>query len=81
MTTATTQKVIRIGNSRGIRLSRGLMRKYGFRTKVTLEERKDGLVIRSADEDQKWSYEDTFKAMRKAHEDWSEWDATLNDGE
>jgi len=65
-------KIIKIGNSRGIRLPKNIIIKYKLGEEVLLEERPNGILIRSADE--KLSWEDTYKEMIKEEKDeWSEW--------
>ncbi len=72
-------KVIAIGNSRGVRLPRAVLAKYAIGDAVLLEEREDGLLLRGKD-DPRLSWEDTYKAMAREREDWSDLDATIHDG-
>ena len=72
-------KVVAIGNSRGVRLPKGVLAKYAIRDAVTLEEREEGLLLRSKN-DKRLSWNETFMAMAREREDWSEFDATLADG-
>lgn len=73
-------KLIKIGNSRGIRLPKKIITKYGFGNLITLEETEDGVLIR-ATQSGKLSWEDTYKAMAVAEsgewDDWQEIDADL----
>lgn len=39
-------KIIRIGNSKGIRLSKSLIEQYNMKDEVLLEAKKDSIVIR-----------------------------------
>ena len=72
-------KVVPIGNSRGVRLPKAILDKYAIRDALVLEEREEGLLLRSK-KDKRLSWEETFKAMAREREDWSDLDATLNDG-
>jgi len=72
-------KVVPIGNSRGVRLPKGVLTKYAIGSEVVLEEREEGLLLRSK-KDRRLSWDDTFKDMAREREDWSEFDATVGDG-
>jgi len=72
-------KVVPIGNSRGVRLPKAVLDKYAIRDAVVVEQREEGLLLRSK-RDRRLSWEDTFKAMAHEREDWSDLDAALNDG-
>jgi len=72
-------KVIQIGNSRGVHLPKTVLDKYAIRDAVVVEEREDGLLLRSK-RDRRLSWEDTFRDMAREREDWSDLDATLPDG-
>lgn len=79
-TTRTTEiKVVPIGNSRGVRLSKAILAKYAIQDSLMMEEREEGLLLRGK-QDQRLPWEDTYKAMALEHEDWSDIDTTLNDG-
>ena len=74
-------KVSRIGNSRGIRLPAGMLRKYHITDTIIAEELTDEIILRPAPAGKpKLSWTETAKAMAAADEDWSEWDATTGDG-
>jgi antitoxin MazE len=74
-------KVSRIGNSRGIRLPAAMLRKYHITDTVIAEEKVHEIVLRPAPaQPQKLSWEETYREMAAAKEDWSEWDCTLADG-
>lgn len=64
-------KLISIGNSQGIRISKPLLQKYGFMDRLVLEETDRGILIRKPDEDNQLSWEETFKTMAQEKEDWS----------
>ena len=65
-------RLIKIGNSRGIRLPKAIINRYGLGDTVVLEERPDGILIHT-DAQGMLSWEETFKAMAKSEEDWSDW--------
>ncbi|MBN2340285.1 MAG: AbrB/MazE/SpoVT family DNA-binding domain-containing protein [Deltaproteobacteria bacterium] len=65
-------KVIQVGNSKGIRLPRRLLLKYGFGDKVTLRETEDGVLIEKSDGKQ-LSWKETYQAMAESDEDWTDW--------
>ena len=74
-------KVSRIGNSRGIRLPAGMLRKYHITDTVIAEELTNEIVLRAGRASQpKLSWAETAKAMAAAKEDWSEWETTAGDG-
>lgn len=72
-------KVVPIGNSRGVRLPKAVLDKYAIRDTVLIEERKDGLLLRSK-EDRRLSWENTFRETAREREDWRDLGATLADG-
>jgi antitoxin MazE len=73
------RKVAPIGNSRGIRLPKSVLNKYAITDTVVLEEREDGILLRSK-QDERLSWEETYKEMAPEREDWSDLDVTLADG-
>jgi antitoxin MazE len=72
-------KVVPIGNSRGVRLPKSVLNKYAITDTVVLEEREDGILLRSK-QDERLSWEETYKEMAREREDWSDFDVTLADG-
>ncbi len=76
---ARTVKIVPIGNSKGIRIPKTLIQKYGLKNSVLMEETEKGLLLRNTDEN-KLSWEDTFKAMADEKELWDDFDITLLDG-
>ena len=72
-------KVVPIGNSRGVRLPKSVLNKYAITDTVVLEEREDGILLRSK-QDERLSWEETYKEMAREREDWSDLDVTLADG-
>ncbi len=74
-------KVSRIGNSRGIRLPAEMLRKYHITDTIIVEEKVHEIILRPVHaKPQKLSWEETYREMAAAGEDWSEWDCTLADG-
>ena len=72
-------KIIQVGNSKGIRLPKRLIAKYGLAEVVVIKELENGIMIENPVET-KLSWENTYKAMSKADEDWSDWvDLDLED--
>ncbi|WP_300458551.1 AbrB/MazE/SpoVT family DNA-binding domain-containing protein [Desulfobacula sp.] len=72
-------KLIPIGNSKGVRIPKTLLQKYGFHNSLLLEETDKGLLLRKKD-DNKLSWEDTYKAMANEKEEWGNFDNVLLDG-
>lgn len=72
-------KLIAIGNSKGIRLPKRLLEKYGWDDRLVLEEGEDSVILRGK-EAHKLSWEETYRAMAAESEDWSDLDITLGDG-
>jgi antitoxin MazE len=75
----TELKIVRIGNSKGIRLPKSIIDKYGFEDLLQVEEADNGIFLKSKN-DEKLSWEATFKEMKSETEDWSDFDDTINDG-
>lgn len=73
-------KVVAIGNSRGIRLPKAVLEKYAITDTVVLEERAEGLLFRNKKKDQRLSWAETYREMSRQRENWSDLDATLDDG-
>ena len=72
-------KLISIGNSKGVRLPKTILQRYGFSDFLLLEETEEGILLRKK-EDTKLSWEETYKAMAKEQEQWEDFDQTLLDG-
>ncbi len=72
-------KLIPIGNSKGIRLPKKILQKYGFSESVVLEEKEEGVLLHRK-EDKKLTWEETFKSMSEEKENWNVFDVTLMDG-
>ena len=76
---ARAVKLIAIGNSKGIRLPKALIQKYGWSDSLVLEETGDGIFLHGPKKN-KLSWRDTYRAMAKADEDWRDLDTTMADG-
>ena len=72
-------KLITIGNSKGIRLSKVLLQKYGWTDSLVLEEMEKGVFLYRPEEN-KLSWKETFRAMAAEGEDWSDLETTTADG-
>ena len=72
-------KLVSIGNSKGVRIPKALLQKYGFEGSLLLEETDTGLLLRNKKES-KLSWEDTYRAMANEKEHWDDFDTTLLDG-
>ncbi len=72
-------KLVKIGNSKGIRIPKSILQKYGFTDSIQIEEKENGIMLHGR-KSSKLSWEDTYKAMKSEDEDWSDFDNTLQDG-
>ena len=72
-------KLISIGNSKGVRLPKVLLQKYGWSDSLVLEETEEGVFLYSKQKN-KLSWKETYRAMAAEKEDWSDLDATVGDG-
>lgn len=77
--TESALKLAQIGNSQGVRLPKGMLRRYGWAHRIVTEERPDGLLLKRARRG-KFSWDETFKAMAASGEHWGEWESTAADG-
>ena len=75
----TELKVVAIGNSRGVRLPKAVLDKYAIQDAVVVEEREEGLLLRSK-KDKRLSWEDTYRDMAREREDWGDLESTVADG-
>ena len=57
-----TLKVVRIGNSRGVRLPAPLLARYRIKNQDTVEQRSEGILLTSVKDD-RLSWEETARAM------------------
>ena len=71
--------VATIGNSRGVRLPKELLLRYGIADRLTMELRPDGILLRQPLDPQA-SWEETYREMAAEQEDWSDLDAVAGDG-
>ena len=60
--------IVRIGNSRGIRLPKPIIEQCGFSEEVDLEIQKDGLLIKAISEP-RLEWETAFAKMSEQRED------------
>ena len=72
-------KIVPIGNSKGVRIPKALLQKYGLKNSILIEETNKGLLLRNKEES-KLSWEDTYKAIANEKEHWDDFDITLLDG-
>ena len=72
-------KLVPIGNSYGIRLSRPLLHKYGIEHFVIAEQRPEGILLRGSSHG-KATLEQTFTEMAASQENWSDLEASTADG-
>ncbi|MFO8064727.1 MAG: AbrB/MazE/SpoVT family DNA-binding domain-containing protein [Spirochaetia bacterium] len=79
-------KLVKIGNSRGIRLPQELLQSYDLveGDEVDIEPRRDGIVLHPvAAGEAKLSYDVAYRQMAdEASEaaEWAEWDISAGDG-
>jgi antitoxin component of MazEF toxin-antitoxin module len=80
-----TVRLIRIGNSRGIRLPHDLLRRYRLQegAELQIEERREGLLVRIGNKSaRRTSWEDAYREMAAEsaeQQEWSDWDTTAGD--
>jgi antitoxin MazE len=72
-------KLVPIGNSKGVRIPKALLQKYGLKNPLLIEETDKGLLLRNKEES-KLSWEDTYKTMANEKENWDDFDTILLDG-
>ena len=72
-------KLIAVGNSKGIRLPKALLQKYGWSDSLVLEERQEGVFLYSREKN-KLSWKESYRAMAADKEDWSDLEGTVADG-
>ena len=72
-------KIVPIGNSKGVRIPKPLLEKYGLKDSLLIEETDKGLLLRNK-KDNKLSWQDTYKEMAKEQEHWEDFDDALLDG-
>ena len=72
-------KLVPIVNSKGIRIPKSLLDKYGWSDRLTLEELEESVVLRGKGT-HNLTWEDTYRAMAAESEDWNDFDIVLADG-
>ncbi|MCD6293699.1 MAG: AbrB/MazE/SpoVT family DNA-binding domain-containing protein [Deltaproteobacteria bacterium] len=72
-------KLVPIGNSKGVRIPKALIQKYGLKNPLLIEETDKGLLLRNKEEN-KLSWGDTYKSMANEKENWDDFDTILLDG-
>ncbi|MCY4439060.1 MAG: AbrB/MazE/SpoVT family DNA-binding domain-containing protein, partial [Deltaproteobacteria bacterium] len=55
-------KLVSVGNSKGIRLPKALLQKYGWSDSLVLEEAEDGVLLYSKEKNS-LSWKETYRAM------------------
>jgi antitoxin MazE len=60
-------QVVQIGNSKGIRIPKSILKQYNFEEKVVVDLREDGLLIRPKKVRDGWA--ESFKEMAKNGDD------------
>ena len=75
----STVKLAKIGNSKGIRLSKQLLKRYQINESVEIETTSDSIILRPL-RDEKLDWASTYKQMADAAEDWTVWDAVAEEG-
>ncbi len=79
-------RLIRIGNSQGVRIPKPVLAHYGMAEgdDLQLEETREGILLRKPSPDgKKLSYRDSYVEMVAENVDdalWEEWDTTAGDG-
>ena len=73
MATAVKAKLVRIGNSRGIRIPKVVVEQAGLKETVELEVRNGELLVRSARRPRE-RWEEQFRAMALRGDDAPVWD-------
>jgi antitoxin MazE len=74
MAAAVKARIVRIGNSQGIRIPKVVIEQAGLKDAVELEIRKGQLLVRSASRPRD-GWEDQFRAMAERGDDAPVWDA------
>jgi len=69
MNTAVKARIVRIGNSRGIRIPKLLLDQLGLGSEVEITVEGDRLTIRSAQRRPRHGWDEQFCAMAEAHDD------------
>lgn len=81
-----TTRVVKIGNSQGVRLSKRLLELYGLSERDGLEvvKTREGILLKPLSRaNEKLSWEDAYREMAQdvaEQEEWSLWDNVAADG-
>ncbi|MDA3949318.1 MAG: AbrB/MazE/SpoVT family DNA-binding domain-containing protein [Spirochaeta sp.] len=78
-------KVIRIGNSRGIRLPAALLEAYELHDgdELNIDRRREGILLSVSRRERTLSYEQSYREMcaeAAERSEWDAWDSTAGDG-
>lgn len=68
MTTVVKARIVRMGNSQGVRIPKTVLEQLGFGQEVEMAVEFDQLVIRSAHH-QRRGWDEQFRAMAARHDD------------
>ncbi len=64
-----TTAIIKIGNSKGIRLSKTILEKYHIQDSVELDLEADRIILRPIKRQPRQGWADAFRAMRENNDD------------
>ena len=64
-----TASVVQIGNSRGIRLPKNILRELNIRDEVEMHVQNDSLIIKSVERKPREGWNEAFSQMTKNKED------------
>jgi antitoxin MazE len=78
-------KVVRIGNSRGVRIPATLLEAYQLEDgdELELDRRREGILLSVVKRERALSYEDSYREMHAdaaERAEWAAWDSTAGDG-
>ena len=74
-------KLVRIGNSRGVRLSKAVIEEAGLGDELEIAVEENAVVIRSAVPPRRGWAEDARKCRMAGDEGSEEWDTVIGDGD
>jgi antitoxin MazE len=80
-------KLVRIGNSRGVRIPQPLLRNYGLQegSALDIEERREGILLRvGVRRPDLLSWAEAYREMAAEPAEvaeWADWDVTAGDGD
>jgi antitoxin MazE len=73
-------KLINIGNSKGIRIPKKLIEKYRLQENLEIEEKPGGILIKSKDTGDLYTWNETFREMAAEKESWDDFEDVVDDG-